>query len=157
MTCVECGEQLLAERADLGYEYCTRPECQAKRHRGLTVTTVGVNKSADRLLIADDDEIRARAEAGEFAKKDTNLGVGYRPIGPSTPVDRQRSPRAPAPPPTRPPSRPSWTPEQEKIVRLYHDMGLGPAQIVERARRNTPRLGITSALVVKILSTPGRG
>jgi hypothetical protein len=41
-------------------------------------------------------------------------------------------------------------------VRLYHDMGLSPAQIVERAGRNTPKLGITTALVVRILSAPRR-
>ncbi len=37
-------------------------------------------------------------------------------------------------------------------MRLYHDMGLRPAEIVERAARNTPRLGITAALVTRILS-----
>lgn len=151
VTCVECGATLLDERAQLGYDYCTRPDCQAKRHRSLKVTTIGVNKSADRLIVADDDEIRARGEAGEFARKDTNLGVDYRSV-PRSPVPRQRSGTAPQAPRTRP----SWTPEQEHVVRLYHDMGLAPAQIVERAGRNTPRLGITATLVVKTLSAPRR-
>ncbi|HWM58685.1 MAG TPA: hypothetical protein VNO83_12675 [Pseudonocardia sp.] len=149
MTCVECGEELLEERAQLGYDYCTRQECQAKRHRGLTITAIGVNKSAEAFVLAADDEIRARGEAGEFARKDTNLGVGYRPVT-APAIARQRSERTP-PPKVSPPRRP-WTAEQERIVRLYHDMGLSPAQIVERAGRNTPRLGITAALVVKVLS-----
>ena len=146
MTCVECGEELLEERAQLGYDYCTRQECQAKRHRGLTITAIGVNKSAEAFVLAADDEIRARGEAGEFARKDTNLGVGYRPVT-APAIPRQRSAGTP-PPKVSPP----WTAEQERIVRLYHDMGLSPAHIVERAGRNTPRLGITAALVVKILS-----
>ena len=154
MTCVECGEELLEERAQLGYDYCTRPDCQARRRRGLTITAIGVNKSADSFVVAGDDEIRARGEAGEFAKKDTNLGVGYRPVGPLPPP---RRPAATATPPAvqTPPTHP-WTREQERVVRLYHEMGLSPARIVERAGRNTPRLGITTALVVKILSAPRR-
>jgi hypothetical protein len=154
VTCVECGEKLLEERAQLGYDYCTRPDCQARRRRGLTITAIGVNKSADSFVVAGDDEIRARGEAGEFAKKDTNLGVGYRPVGPLPPPRPQAAtttPRAVQTPPTHP-----WTREQERVVRLYHDMGLSPARIVERAAHNTPRLGITTALVVRILSAPRR-
>lgn len=154
--CAECGEELLDERVQLGYDYCTRPACQAKRYRGLTVTAIGVNKSADRLIVADEDEIRARGEAGAFAKKDTNLGIGYRTIGPSpvtAPVTRQRSTDTPVSRPVGTAPTRSWSIEQERIVRLYHEMGLSPAQIVERAGRNTPRLALTNALVVKILSS----
>lgn len=151
MNCVECGHELLDERAQLGYDYCTRPDCQARRHRGLKVTAIGLNKSADSLIVADDDELRARGEAGEFAKKDTNLGIGYRSIEPS-PVPRPAT--VPAPRAARTPPKRPWTAEQDRIVRLYHDMGLRPAEIVERAACNTPRLGITTTLVVKILSAP---
>jgi hypothetical protein len=79
--CVECGGELLAERAELGYTYCTKDACQAKRHRGLVVTTVGMNKSGDTVVVGDAAEIRERGEAGEFARKDTGLGLGYRPLG----------------------------------------------------------------------------
>ena len=155
MTCIECGDELLAERAELGYRYCTKEQCQAKHHQGLTITTVGVNKSADTYLIGDPEEIRRRAEAGEFGKKDSGLGVSYRSpqagterpstAQPSGPVTRRR------PLPPRP-----WSREQEKIVRLYNDMGLTPRQIVERARQNTPQLGITEALVTRIICSPRR-
>jgi hypothetical protein len=40
------------------------------------------------------------------------------------------------------------------VVRLYHDMGLRPEEIVERARRNNPRLGITPQMVHAVLATP---
>jgi hypothetical protein len=35
-----------------------------------------------------------------------------------------------------------------KLVRFYHDMGLNPRQIAERARESAPRLGITESLAV---------
>lgn len=154
--CIECGDQLVAERAELGYRYCTKKQCQAKHHKGLTITTIGVNKSADTVMIGDQDEIRRRAEAGEFGKKDSGLGIDYRGLG----ID-YRSLRPAADPPARaaahrpPASRPAarrpWTTEQERIVRLYHGMGLNPRQIVARARENTPRLGITESLATKII------
>ena len=126
-TCINCGEELPAERVELGYRYCTKDPCQARYHRGLTVTTVGVNKSADAVIVADPDEIRRRGEVGEFAKKDTGIGLDYRsPTGVRT---------------------------ERKIVRLYHDMGLSPRQIVARARENAPRLQLTEPLVVKIMSS----
>jgi hypothetical protein len=44
----------------------------------------------------------------------------------------------------------------ELLVRLYHDMGLNPRQIAERARESAPRLAITESLAVRILSAPRR-
>jgi hypothetical protein len=152
--CIGCGRGIPAERAELGYTYCTAPACQAEYRRGPTVTAVAVNKSGDafRVALSDDaaDEIAARAAAGEFATKNTGLGTQH-----------VATPRVPAPrrPSTRRPARtaaPSWTPAQEKIIRLYADMGLSPRQIAERARENTPRLGVTETLAVRVLSAPRR-
>ena len=144
--CIECGNELLAERAELGYQYCTKKQCQVKHHKGVTITAIGLNKSADTFIVGDQEEIRRRAEAGEFAKKDTGLGVNYRAARMDAPPPRVQ----PGTSPTRAPRRP-WTSEQEKIVRLYHGMGLTPQQIAERARGNTPRLGITESLAIKII------
>jgi hypothetical protein len=158
-TCVECGDELPGERVELGYAYCTKAECQAVRHRGLTITTFGVNKSADSFVIADADEVRRRGEAGGFGRKDNALGLDYRqpePAAPPRSASRKPTP-APTPARARRAERARWTPEQQKVVRLYHDMGLNPRQIVERARQNAPRLGITERLAVQILSaTPRR-
>lgn len=148
MVCIECGDELPVERAELGYRYCMKEQCQAKHYQGLTITVVGVNKSADTIIVGDQDEIMRRGEAGEFGKKDSGLGINYR--SPQTSVAATR--RGPVAKPTRP-NRP-WNREQEKIVRLYHDMGLNPRQIVARAKENTPRLRITESLVTKILCTP---
>jgi hypothetical protein len=166
LTCTECGEQLLAERAALGYDYCTKPDCQKKRYRGPKVTAIGVNKSADVFLVADDAEIARRGESGEFGKKNTNLGIGYRSAvsvsGPvSVPLSGLAVPPPAAPRPIHPPALPAalrrrWSRQQEQVVRLYHAMGCNPRQILERAARNNPRLGITAALIKDILATPGR-
>ncbi|GLZ47931.1 hypothetical protein Acsp06_41160 [Actinomycetospora sp. NBRC 106375] len=157
--CIGCGREIPAERTELGYTYCTAPACQAQYRQGPTVTAVAVNKSGDAYRVAEPEDIAARAAAGEFATKNTGLGTVH-----------QDTPRVPAPrrPTTRPtrPTRtarpatpawtPAWTPAQENIVRLYADMGLSPRQIAARARENTPRLGITEALAVRILSSPRR-
>lgn len=155
VTCIECGDELLEERAQLGYRYCAKAKCQAVHYRGLAITAVGVNKSSDSFIVADADEIRRRGEAGEFAKKDTALGLGYRvrPTAPAAPAEARRRAQVPEPRPA--PWRP-WTAEQEKIVRLYHGMGLNPRQIAERAGENVPRLGITERLATQIMSTPPR-
>ena len=159
--CVECGNELTAERAELGYTYCTREDCQARRHRGLTVTAVGVNKSADTYVVGDPDEIRRRGETGEFGRKDSTLGLDYRahPAGtPPQPAPPAATPaRAPrVPTPRSAPARRPWTAQQEKIVTVYHGMGLNPRQIAERARQNVPRLAITERLATRILSATRR-
>ncbi|MGH3692651.1 MAG: hypothetical protein ACRDRX_01365 [Pseudonocardiaceae bacterium] len=153
MKCIECGEELIEERAELGYGYCTKKQCQAMHHKGITITAIGVNKSADTLVVGNQEDITQRAEAGEFAKKDSGLGINYR-----NSQHRLQAPskaRQPSSSVTRTiPARRPWTREQEEIVRLYNGMGLAPRQIVERARENTPQLGITESLVTKIMCSP---
>ena len=51
--CITCGTQLHPERAEK-YDYCTRPDCQAKNARSLTIASVGVNKAADQYVILDE-------------------------------------------------------------------------------------------------------
>ena len=152
VTCIECGDTLPDERAALGYRYCIKKPCQALHHRGVAITAIGVNKSADHFIVADADEIRRRGEAGEFGKKDTTLGLdhGARVTASAAPVTPLGEERVPAPRRTR--VRRPWSSHQEKIVRLYHDMGLSPREIVARAQQNTPLLRITEGLVIKILS-----
>ncbi len=148
MTCIGCGEELAAERAELGYRYCLAPACQERFRRGPEVTAVGINKSGESFVVAEPDDVRRRAEAGEFAAKNA--------VVPPTPARGSPAPvrprvRRPAAAPTRP-----WSSRQETLVRLYHDMGLTPREIVERCRAAAPRLGIDERLVVRILSAPRR-
>jgi len=152
--CIGCGRELAPERAELGYTYCTAPACQAAYRRGPTVTAVAVNKSGDAYRLAEPTQHTEHPEPTEPPRGRDAAGAGARVVPTATPsVPAPRRPRRPAP---RRPAAPSWTPAQEKIVRLYADMGLSPRQIAERARRNTPRLGVTEALAVRILSAPRR-
>lgn len=150
MICIECGEPLLRERAELGYSYCTKPACQAVHRRGTTVTAIPVNKSADSYIVAESHELAARAERGEFGAKNTTLGSS--PPTTPPPVPTQRRPRAPGRPVAASRRRAS-TPEQERLVRAYHEMGLTPAQIAERALQTAPRLRLDVRTVSDILAT----
>ncbi len=150
VVCVECGAELRAERVELGYRYCTAAACQAVHHRGLAITTVGVNKSADSVVVADD--VGRRGGASGSGTEDTAPG----PVHRRAVVGGHRRPARPAPVPARSPHRAAWTPQQETVVRLYHDMGLSPRRIADRARLHTPRLGITERLAVEILSARPR-
>jgi hypothetical protein len=152
MQCIGCGEELSAERIELGYRYCLAPACQERYRRGPAVTAVGVNKSGEAFVVAEPEDVRRRAEAGELAAKNT-----VTPPTPARAVPRQRT----APEqrsaadhrPVRTPARP-WSVQQEKLVRVYHEMGLSPREIVERCRSAAPRLGVDERLVVRILSSP---
>ncbi|WP_331630610.1 hypothetical protein [Actinomycetospora sp.] len=147
MRCVGCGEELLPERVELGYRYCLAPACQERYREGPAVTAVGVNKSGESFVVAEPEDVRRRAESGELAAKNATV--------PPTPASGMPRPRTPSEPhrPVRTPTRP-WTPEQENLVRIYHEMGLSPRGIVERCRSSAPRLGLDERLVVRILSSP---
>jgi len=59
--CIECGDELLEERAQLGYRYCTKAQCQAVHYRGVAITAIGANKSADHFIVAEEAEDRTAA------------------------------------------------------------------------------------------------
>src|ERR1700722_1271884 len=51
--CITCGDDLHPERA-IKYDYCMKPECQAKNLKGLDMVAVGVNKSAEQYMLLDE-------------------------------------------------------------------------------------------------------
>src|SRR5436190_20308971 len=61
--CVTCGDGLHPERAER-YDYCTKPHCQERNAKGLTMVAIGVNKAADQYQVLDrrtkDDMARGR-------------------------------------------------------------------------------------------------
>ena len=98
--CVSCGDELHPERAKK-YDYCMKPECQAKNLKGLTMVAVGVNKSAEQYLLLDED---TKAELAQGKYHDQRRGTFGQPE-PAPGPPRTASPAAPAPdgPPRRPP------------------------------------------------------
>ena len=90
--CVSCGDELHPERA-AKYNYCLKPECQAKNLKGLTMVAVGVNKSAEQYLLLDEDT-QAELAAGKY--HDQRRGTFGQPE-PAPGPPRTASPAEPTP------------------------------------------------------------
>ena len=88
--CITCGEELHPERAKK-YNYCLKPECQAKNLKGLTMVAVGVNKSAEQYLLLDED---TKAELAQGKYHDQRRGT----FGQPEPAPGQPRTAVPAPP-----------------------------------------------------------
>ena len=99
--CVSCGDELHPERAEK-YDYCMKPECQAKNLKGLTMVAVGVNKSAEQYLLLDED---TKAELAQGKYHDQRRGT-FGPPGPAPGQPRAARPAAPPQASTTRPARP---------------------------------------------------
>jgi hypothetical protein len=53
MHCKHCGTELAAERAELGYDYCTAPKCVEACLKALNVVAVHVNKASDQYVLRE--------------------------------------------------------------------------------------------------------
>ena len=51
MQCKNCGGEVPAERAELGYDYCTEPNCVEACLEGLDLVAVHVNKASDQYVL----------------------------------------------------------------------------------------------------------
>ena len=54
MKCKNCGEPVDPRRVELGYEYCTRAECQERCLERVELAAVAVNKASDQYVRADE-------------------------------------------------------------------------------------------------------
>ena len=54
MKCKNCGEEVDPRRVELGYDYCTRRECQERLMNRVELARVTVNKAADQYVRADE-------------------------------------------------------------------------------------------------------
>src|SRR5215210_3242662 len=52
--CKSCGEDVDPRRVELGYDYCTRRECQERLVNRIELARVTVNKAADQYVRADE-------------------------------------------------------------------------------------------------------
>ncbi|WP_243789025.1 hypothetical protein [Saccharopolyspora gloriosae] len=146
MRCTSCGDELPADRSEWGYDYCVKADCVEQNFTGVRLVEVAVNKSASQLVAAGDDidEVLEKTRNGDYAKKNTTLGAANRGNGPVHPRPA-RSPRTASP---APPARAKrWTPQQEKIVKVFNEMGLRPREMMQRA----PHLGLSVDLITEIV------
>lgn len=63
MTCVTCGDEILPERVELGFTYCTKTECVRANGKGFTVVEIAQNKTNAEYVVLE-------GAAGERALKD---------------------------------------------------------------------------------------
>jgi hypothetical protein len=126
--CVTCGDELHPERA-IKYDYCMKPECQAKNLKGLTMVAVGVNKAAEQYLLLDEDTQADLARGkyhdqrrGTFGQPDPAPG---KPVPGRPPAPRPAAAAAASP---RPPRLPG-TASQRRLAVLYNQQGLRPDEI----------------------------
>jgi hypothetical protein len=94
--CQNCGDELSAERTELGFTYCTRPECVDACLEPAEVVALGVNKAADQYLLRrhlDLPEPAARTRASDAPDPDDSLGALNLAGRPSRPVRSHRQRR----------------------------------------------------------------
>jgi hypothetical protein len=148
--CITCGDDLHPERA-IKYDYCMKPECQAKNLKGLAMVAVGVNKSAEQYMLLDEDTKADLARGkyhdqrrGTFGQPGSAPGQPgtARPAAPAQAGAAQAAAAAPAAPPrpgrARPvpaaPSQPRLpgTASQRRLAVLYNQQGLRPDEIARK-------------------------
>jgi hypothetical protein len=116
MHCRNCGGELPAERAELGYDYCTEPECVDACLTGLDVVAVHVNKASDQYVL------RRHLDIPED-RSTRSVDPGWAPLLARRP---ERSGRAQA--------RPKST--EEKIDALEADLDAALAAETDPQKRN---------------------
>jgi hypothetical protein len=132
--CVTCGDELHPERA-IKYDYCMKPECQAKNLKGLTMVAVGVNKAAEQYLLLDED---TQADLARGKYHDQRRGTFGQPEpAPGKPVTGKPAPgqpRATPPATAAAPASPRLpgTPSQRRLAVLYNQQGLRPDEIASK-------------------------
>ncbi len=171
--CITCGDDLHPERAKK-YDYCMKPECQAKNLKGLTMVAVGVNKSAEQYMLLDED---TKADLAQGKYHDQRRGTFGQP-GSAPGQPGAARPAAPGPGQCRPgggrpgeasatPPRPArarpipaaprqprlpGTASQRRLAVLYNQQGLRPDEIARK-------LGLSRYDVTQIIlaaKSPGR-
>ena len=81
MKCATCGDEILQERAELGFKYCTKAKCVRENRDDIAVVEIAQHKSNPEYVILD-------GSRGERALKDMREGKYRR-----DPVVVKREPR----------------------------------------------------------------
>jgi hypothetical protein len=141
-TCVTCGDELHAERAER-YDYCTKPACRRANAEELPIVAIGVNKASDQFAILD-ERTKDDAASGRFKKQPDAPTPKTRRVS-TNPTRGSAEVRELVPHSSVRPSRPRWSPAQERLAITYRAMGMSRDQIANK-------LGVSSYLVSQILA-----
>jgi DNA-directed RNA polymerase subunit N (RpoN/RPB10) len=151
--CISCGDVLHPERAEK-YDYCTKPECQEKNAKGLTIVSVGVNKSSDQFMVLNEETSEDLASGKHHDPRRGSYGrqVGAPGGKPASQPAPERSPDPVVSSKPRPASRPArrpWTESQQRLAVLYNEQGLSPDKIAAK-------LGLSRYTVTQMILTNPR-
>jgi hypothetical protein len=142
--CVTCGDEILPERAELGFNYCTKPKCVRENREGLTVVEIAQHKTNSEYVIL-------RGEAGERALRDMREGKYRR-----DPVVVKRESRAThfeIPKGEFPKPKIKKDPQNRvKFVQALQSQGYGVEDIVEKGAY----MNLTRSEVVRYMSARRR-
>jgi hypothetical protein len=137
---VTCGDLILPERAELGFAYCTKPDCVRANRKGLTVVEIGQHKTNPEYVILDGD-------AGEQALKDMRDGKYRR--DPVVVKRESRRTRVEAPKGRFPQATITrYPPNRVKFVQALHDQGYGVDDILQKGAY----MKLTRAEVLRYMS-----
>ena len=135
-----CGDKVLPERAELGFNYCTKKTCVRENHEGLIVAEIAQHKTNAEYVIL-------KGEAGEQAMKDMREGKYRRdPVV----VKREGRPAhfdVPKRPFSKPPIK-KYPCNRVKFVQALHDQGYGVEDILEKGAY----MNLTRSEVVRYMS-----
>ncbi len=78
MKCRNCGGEFSAERAELGYDYCTSPACVEACLEPLNVVAVAVNKAADQYVLREHLRLPKHVAKSSIDAGSGSLGLRFR-------------------------------------------------------------------------------
>jgi hypothetical protein len=140
MRCVTCGDEILPERTELGFTYCTKRACVRANAAGMLVAEIAQHKTNAEYVIL-------RGEAGQRALRDMREGKYRRdpvvvkrerqPAGFDVPKGKFRKPRVQQYPPNR-----------MKFVQALQSQGFGVEDILEKGAY----MGLTRSEVVRYMA-----
>lgn len=140
MKCVTCGEEILLERAQLGFTYCTKRECVRDNAEGMIVAEIAQHKTNSEYVIL-------KGEAGERALRDMREGKYRRdPV-----VVKRESQAAAFDVPKagfRKPRPQRYSPNRIKFVHALQSQGYGVDDILQKGAY----MGLTRSEVVRYMT-----
>jgi hypothetical protein len=144
MNCVTCGDEILQERVELGFTYCTKKTCVRENASGFTVVEIGQTKTNAEYVVLD-------GAAGERALKDMREGKYRRdPV-----VVKRESAATKFEVPKvrfRKPNTPKPQPNRVKFVQALQAQGFGVDEILRRGSY----MNLTRSEVVRYMSARPR-
>jgi hypothetical protein len=140
MRCVTCGDEILPERTELGFTYCTKRACVRANATGLLVAEIAQHKTNAEYVIL-------RGEAGQRALRDMREGK-YRRDPVAVKRERQHSRFDVPKGKFRKPRVQKYPSNRIKFVQALQSQGFMVEEILEKGAY----MGLTRSEVVRYMT-----